>query len=161
MNENRIDFLWRHMARPDTPAHRVDQVLMNINDDLMKERNKRGEQRRVKARLWRRMCFKKLLEEFKYRGMFEKITVDALENMQFSQVVFFDLYSKTLLLHHSHCPSVVDRLSGQQGEACRLNTHLVIADCPSLARQQLLILSYFTASISCLPAHTSSSLWSC
>lgn len=59
------------------------------------------------------------------------------------------------------CPSPVERLSGQRGEAGRLNTQLVTADCPPLALQQLLIFSYFTPSISCLPAHTSRSLWSC
>ena len=38
-----IDFLWRRRARPDAQAHRVDQVLMNINANLMKEPTERGE----------------------------------------------------------------------------------------------------------------------
>lgn len=42
MNENTIDFLWRHSARPNAQAHRVDQVLMNINVNLMKEQKKEG-----------------------------------------------------------------------------------------------------------------------
>lgn len=42
MNETTIDFLCRHNARPDAQAHRVDQVLMNINVNLMKEQEKEG-----------------------------------------------------------------------------------------------------------------------
>lgn len=42
MNENTIDFLWRQSARANAQAHRVDQVLMNINVNLMKEQKKEG-----------------------------------------------------------------------------------------------------------------------
>lgn len=40
MKENTIDFLWRHSARSNAQAHRVDQVLMNIGVNLMKDKEK-------------------------------------------------------------------------------------------------------------------------
>lgn len=49
MNENTIDFLWRHSARPNAQAHRVDQVLMNINDNLMKEQKKEVKKGKLEA----------------------------------------------------------------------------------------------------------------
>lgn len=49
MKENTIDFLWRHSARPDAQAHRVDQVLMNINVNLMKERKEDGRRGELEA----------------------------------------------------------------------------------------------------------------
>lgn len=65
MSENTIDFLWRHSARPDAQAHRVDQVLMNIKVNLMKEQKKRGEERQARSRLEKDELIKSL-EEFKY-----------------------------------------------------------------------------------------------
>lgn len=41
MRENTIDFQWGHSAKFDAQAHRLDQVLMNINVNLMKEVKKR------------------------------------------------------------------------------------------------------------------------
>lgn len=49
MKENTIDFLWRHSARPDAQAHMVDQVLMNINVNLMKERKEDGRRGELEA----------------------------------------------------------------------------------------------------------------
>lgn len=64
MKENTIDFLWRHSARPDAQAHRVDQVLMNINVNLIKEQEKRGEDRQAGGRLWRKMMGEEALRSY-------------------------------------------------------------------------------------------------
>lgn len=49
MNENTIDFLCRHSARPNAQAHWVDQVLMNINVNLMKVQKGEGKNGKVQA----------------------------------------------------------------------------------------------------------------
>lgn len=38
MRENAIDFQWGHSAKFNAQAHKRDQVLMNINVDLMKNK---------------------------------------------------------------------------------------------------------------------------
>lgn len=42
MKEHSIDFLWGQRARSNAQAHREDQVLMNINVNLMKKKEREG-----------------------------------------------------------------------------------------------------------------------